>query len=101
MLLAVQGEDASIKEKGEAVRSALSFMKMVSDEDVQERVERTKRGFIAARKELTDKEEEKPTLDQARVYIEMLRGQFGTETIRALAGGRSDVIDAKLAEGQE
>ena len=84
MLLGVSGEDVSLKDKAEATKAALSFVRMVSDQDIQERVERTKRGFAKARATLSEAEVEVPTSDQAELYLKILVDQLGKDKVKAL-----------------
>ncbi|MGH7749715.1 MAG: hypothetical protein ACREQ5_33860 [Candidatus Dormibacteria bacterium] len=78
MLVEVSSSD-EIKEKNMAVRTALDFMRQVSDADVQERVERTKRGFQQAREELRLAKTvgEEVTPDQAVLHLSMLKEKLG------------------------
>jgi hypothetical protein len=75
-------ENEDVQTKATAVRTALSFMKMVSDEDIQERAERTKRGFVAARKELSDGDVEVPTPERAALYLKQLRELLGPDKFK-------------------
>jgi len=88
MLADAAKPDVPLVEKAKVVSSALAFMRMVSDEDVQERVERTKRGFVNARKalEVTKDELEEITPEQAKLHVKILRDQLGEEAFKALVG---------------
>jgi hypothetical protein len=76
-----EAETGNLKEKESAAKTALQFMRMVSDEDVQERVERTRRGFVKAREALgTGKNEyENITPEQALLHLKVIRDQLGSE----------------------
>ncbi len=88
MLADAAKSDVPLVEKAKVVSSALAFMRMVSDEDVQERVERTKRGFVNARKalEVSKDELEEITPEQAKLHVKILRDQLGEEAFKALVG---------------
>jgi hypothetical protein len=90
MLADATAEGAELVVKAKVVSTALAFMRMVSDEDVQERVERTKRGFVNARKALdvAKDELEEITPEQAKLHMKILREQLGEEAFRALASGQ-------------
>jgi hypothetical protein len=88
MLAEAATPEVELKDKANAAKTALAFMRMVSDEDVQERVERTKRGFVKARAELSASQDEVEhiTPDQAllhtKVMIENLGEEGFLETVR-------------------
>jgi hypothetical protein len=68
--------DAPLKDRAAILNSALSLMKIMSTEDVAERAERSKRGFIKARGELGDGEEVDVTEDQATLYAKAIEAKF-------------------------
>jgi hypothetical protein len=84
MLQRTRGEDVPTKEKADAARTALQFVRMVSEESIQERVERTKRGFQKAQQALGNTEVETPTDDQAELYLKTLISQIGKDKVKAL-----------------
>jgi hypothetical protein len=80
MLTQAAGEDTSIKDKSIALNSALKFLRMVTDEDIQERVERTRRGFQKAREVISvDAEYEEITPDKAQQHLKILRQVLGDD----------------------
>lgn len=70
--------EAPLKERAAVLNSALALMKLISTEDMAERAERTKRGFVKARGELSkgDDIEVDVTPDQAELYAKALEAKF-------------------------
>jgi hypothetical protein len=87
MLAAAAQDDVPIKDKTLAAKAALSFMKMVSDEDIQERVERTRRGLVKARRELEQGEAvDVLTDEQIALQLRIIQDQIGPDKMKALLG---------------
>jgi hypothetical protein len=87
MLAQAAQDDVPIKDKTLAAKAALSFMKMVSDEDIQERVDRTRRGIIKARKELENGDVvDVLTDEQIALQLKIIQDQIGPEKMKALLG---------------
>jgi len=86
MLTEADSPLVELKDKASAVKVALQFMKQVSDEDIQERVERTRRGFVKAREALAAEPEtiEAITDEQAVLHLQMLKEQLGESKLKAL-----------------
>lgn len=87
MLMEKSLADAQIstdyKERAAAMNSALQLLKIMSTEEIAERAERTKRGFVNARGALTPGAEEvEVTADQATLYIKALAAKLGPEVVR-------------------
>ena len=68
--------DAPLKERTQVMNTALTLMKMMSTEDIAERAERSKRGFVKARGELSGEEELEVTEDQAALYAKAIEAKF-------------------------
>ena len=80
--------NATLKERAAVLNSALALLKIMSHEDIAERAERSKRGFIRARAEIgADAEEVDVSPDQAELYIKALAAKFGEEVVRKALEG--------------
>lgn len=80
--------NATLKERAAILNSALALLKIMSHEDIAERAERSKRGFIRARGEIgPDAEEVDVSPDQAELYIKALAAKFGEEVVRKALEG--------------
>jgi hypothetical protein len=76
-------KSASLKDRAAVLNSALALMKIMSMEDISERAERTKRGFVKARGELSPGDETiDVTADQASLYIKALAAKFGGDVVK-------------------
>lgn len=81
--LALALDSGDYKERAAALNSALQLLKITATEDIVERAERTKRGFVAARGALgPGTEEVEVTADQAALYIKALAAKLGPEVVR-------------------
>lgn len=77
-----------LKDRAPILNSALALIKIMSTEDISERAERTKRGFVAARGALGDDAEEiEVSPDQAELYVKALAAKFGPEMVRKALEG--------------
>lgn len=82
-------ETADLKERAAIFNSALSLMKIMSTEDIAERAERTKRGFIKGREALNggDAETIEVSEDQAVLYVKALAAKLGPGFVQKALGG--------------
>lgn len=71
--------DAATKDQAAAVKAALTFVKMVNEEDIKDRIERIRRGVkqgAAITGSFTIDDDGIPSEDSAVVQLRMLREQF-------------------------